>query len=79
MGALERAAQFAPFAALTGYGESVEEAARIVGERIELSEDEKERLDRNTKKIREFPEKEVAPTAESKAAFIAQSAALSVG
>lgn len=62
MGALERAAQFAPFAALTGYGESVEEAARIVGERIELSEDEKERLDRNTKKIREFPEKEIAVT-----------------
>lgn len=62
MSALERAAQFAPFAALTGYGESVEEAARIVGERIELSDDEKERLDRNTKKIREFPDREVAVT-----------------
>ena len=62
MSALERAAQFAPFAALTGYDESVGEAARLVDGKIELSEDEKERLDRKTQKIREFPEREVAVT-----------------
>lgn len=35
-----RAAQFAPFAALTGYGESIQEAARLTERRIELSEAE---------------------------------------
>ena len=36
----KRAAQFAPFAALTGYGEKVEEAGRYVGERPGRSEEE---------------------------------------
>lgn len=36
-----RAAQFAPFAALTGYGDAVEETARITGSRIELGEEMK--------------------------------------
>ena len=40
----DRAAQFAPFAALTGHGESVTEAARITGQRIDLDEYEKELL-----------------------------------
>ena len=40
----DRAAQFAPFAALTGHGESVTEAARLTGQRIELDEYEKELL-----------------------------------
>ena len=35
-----RAAQFAPFAALTGYGESIQEAARLTERRIELGEAE---------------------------------------
>lgn len=35
-----RAAQFAPFAALTGYEESIEETARLTDSRIELGEDE---------------------------------------
>lgn len=34
----DRAAQFAPFAALTGYDDSVREAARWTDEKIELSE-----------------------------------------
>ena len=42
----DRAAQFAPFAALTGYDESINEAARMVDARIELSEEEKQDLDR---------------------------------
>ena len=36
-----RASQFAPFAALTGYGDAVEETARITGSRIELGEEMK--------------------------------------
>ena len=40
----DRAAQFAPFAALTGHGESVTEAARITGQRVELDEYELEQL-----------------------------------
>ena len=36
----DRAAQFAPFAALTGYGDMIDEEERQVGRRIELGEDE---------------------------------------
>ena len=36
-----RAAQFAPFAALTGYGDAVEETARIVGKKIDVDEEMK--------------------------------------
>lgn len=41
----KRAAQFMPFAALTGYEDSIREAARLTGARIELDEGEKEKLD----------------------------------
>ena len=41
---LDRAAQFAPFAALTGYDAVVEEAARLTDARLELSEDMKTML-----------------------------------
>lgn len=36
----DRAAQFSPFAALVGYDDAVAETARLVGDRIELTEDE---------------------------------------
>lgn len=62
MDELSRAAQFAPFAALTGYDEAVGETARLVDEKIELSEDERAYLDEQTKKIREIPEREIAVT-----------------
>ncbi len=42
---VERGAQFAPFAALTGYEAAVEEAARLTDRRAELSEDKKEEID----------------------------------
>lgn len=42
----DRAAQFAPFAALSGYDETLAEAARATSPRKVLSEDEKERLSR---------------------------------
>ena len=41
MSMLDRAAQFAPFAALTGYEAVVAEAARLTDDRLELSEDMK--------------------------------------
>lgn len=40
MSMIDRAAQFSPFAALTGYGDAIDEAARHTQERIELDEDE---------------------------------------
>ena len=43
---LNRAAQFAPFAALTGHAASISEASRLTQEKIELSEDELELLNR---------------------------------
>ena len=47
MSRMNRAAQFAPFAALTGYEESIAETARLTDHRVELSEYEIEEL--NTK------------------------------
>jgi hypothetical protein len=41
MARLDRAAQFSPFAALTGYDAAIEETSRITEARIELVEDEK--------------------------------------
>ncbi len=40
----DRAAQFSPFAALTGYDDSVKEAARITEEKIILTEEQKSML-----------------------------------
>ena len=40
MSRLNRAAQFAPFAALTGYGDAIAEAARLTGDRTELTDAE---------------------------------------
>lgn len=44
MARIDRAAQFAPFKALVGLDDEVDEAARIVDKRIELDENEKEVL-----------------------------------
>ena len=41
MSLLNRAAQFSPFAALTGYDDAVSETARLTQERVELDEQEK--------------------------------------
>ena len=42
----DRAAQFAPFAGLVGFGESISEASRLTECFVELSEEEKQELDR---------------------------------
>ena len=47
----DRAAQFAPFAALTGYEESITETARITETEIEPGEAERDELDRRLKII----------------------------
>lgn len=44
MSMLDRAAQFSPFAALTGYDAAIEETARLTDTKIELDESEKEVL-----------------------------------
>ena len=55
----ERAAQFSPFAALTSYGEAVEETARLTQEKLELDESAKaeinDRLLWLAQHIRELP------------------------
>ena len=53
MSNMNRAAQFAPFAALTGYEESIEETARLTARRIELSEYESEELNAKLNFIQE--------------------------
>lgn len=40
MSMLDRAAQFSPFAALTGYDDAIKETARLTDEKMELNEDE---------------------------------------
>lgn len=45
MSAMDRAAQFAPFSALTGYDDMVVERARITGSRMELDDMQKMALD----------------------------------
>lgn len=44
MARLDRAAQFAPFSALTGYEEAIDETARLTSQRPELSEGEQEEI-----------------------------------
>lgn len=53
MSLADRAAQFSPFAALTGYEEAIKEAGRIVDEKIELSEEEKEEINRQLNYLNE--------------------------
>ena len=47
----ERSAQFAPFAALTGFEDCVEETARLTDEKIDISEDANELLNEKIKNI----------------------------
>ena len=50
---VNREAQFAPFAALTGYDDTVEETARLTHNRIDLDETAKEELSRKLAYIRD--------------------------
>lgn len=53
MSLYDRAAQFSPFAALTGHEAAVKETARLTDERIILDEDAKMRLDAKLQFIKE--------------------------
>ncbi len=60
MAAIDRAAQFSPFAALTGYGAAVKETARLTDERVELDDymkdDLSNRLQIIADRLKEHPE-----------------------
>ena len=56
----DRAAQFAPFAALTGHEEAVKETARLTASRIELDENEIQLLDQKLQYIRDHLEERQA-------------------
>ena len=49
----DRAAQFATFAALGGYGAALVETARLTDRRIELEEDDRAAMDRKQQKLME--------------------------
>lgn len=49
----ERASQFSPFAALTGFEDAVDETGRYTDTAVELDEDEKTRLDAKLRWIQE--------------------------
>lgn len=57
---IDRAAQFSPFAALTGYDAAVKETARLTEQQIELDEYEKAALDQRIlllqEHLKELPE-----------------------
>ncbi|MCI7107804.1 MAG: hypothetical protein PUA77_06175 [Lachnospiraceae bacterium] len=53
MSMYDRAAQFSPFAALTGHDAAIKETERLTEERVELDEDSKELLDEQLQMIRE--------------------------
>ena len=60
MSAIDRAAQFSPFAALTGYEAAIKETARLTDERVELDEYMKDALSDRLQiivgRIKEHPE-----------------------
>ncbi|MCH5211096.1 MAG: hypothetical protein J1F01_09055 [Oscillospiraceae bacterium] len=61
MGIIDRAAQFSPFMALTGYGDAVEETARLTDDWIELDEERKALLNKKLQIICEhISEKPIA-------------------
>lgn len=53
MSMLHRAAQFSPFAALTGYDEAIKETARLTDHKIELDEAQKNILDEKLKIVQQ--------------------------
>ena len=53
MSMYDRAAQFSPFAALTGYDAAIEETARLTDHQAELAESSKEILDKKIRAIQD--------------------------
>lgn len=57
-----RAAQFSPFAALTGYDAAIAETERLTDQKIELDENEKELLDEKIQMVMESSDKSISMT-----------------
>lgn len=51
----ERAAQFSPFDALTGYDAAIKETARLTDQKIELDDCEKEKINNTIRRIAAHP------------------------
>ena len=62
MSMLNRAAQFSPFSALTGYGDAVDETIRLTDEQIELDEETKAMLNLKLQFLLENPQTEAVFT-----------------
>ena len=62
MDILSRAAQFAPFAALTGYGETINETGRQVDAQLILSSNEIEQINRKLNYLLENKDKGIVVT-----------------
>lgn len=60
----DRAAQFAPFAALTAHGAAIRETARLTDQKIELDENSKTMLDQKMQLLQEQMEAGVHPETE---------------
>ena len=56
----ERAAQFSPFAALTGFEDAIREGGRLTESRIELGEDARSLLDEKLERIKRLQERSEA-------------------
>ena len=54
MSMLDRAAQFSPFAALSGYDDAVKEAGRLTDNRVELGDEGQDLLDRKLQYLQEI-------------------------
>ena len=57
MSSADRAAQFSPYAALTGFSTVISETGRLTKKAPELDDCEKEKLDNSLRILREQPEK----------------------
>lgn len=53
MAMIDRAAQFSPFAALTGHEEAIDETARLTDKKFELDESRKEAIDEKLRFVSE--------------------------
>lgn len=62
MSLLDRAAQFSPFSALTGYEDTVEETARLTDRRKELDEYERTLLDERFRWLQSRPQEDAEVT-----------------
>ena len=62
MSRLDRAAQFAPFAALVGYDDAIDETARLTDCKLILEQEQIDRIDEKIQYLRDHPEHEPTVT-----------------